>query len=361
MECEKRIAYLDIIKTLAMFLVCYYHFQLSGDIAFSKNLSAMVVIRRLIMGMCSMGVPLFFMVAGAVFKKQDKNFNRCLKLLLGYMVWRFFTVIIISVYNRGIVDINYICLLKDIFLFKHESGVDTAHLWYIPCFISVYFIAQFGELGGGIKYFIIVIGCIYFLSNDITAFLMPAMVDEWYFNDAIIRFMPFQKDVGIMLLYFLWGNVLHRNKDKLERISMMVWIVLGTVGVNVLCIEWYIRSKIQEITWDSVFGGYGTFTTLCMTTGIFMICQNTDRLWRGKFFHNLFCLVGRNTLSVYYLHWIFGYTIMGQIQMALGIVGCEGILFNGMKSICMIICFSILGEVAKKFKILFIRCFLYKI
>ena len=84
------------------------------------------------------------------------------------MVWRFFTVIIISVYNRGIVDINYICLLKDIFLFKHESGVDTAHLWYIPCFISVYFLAQFGEVGGGgIPYFIRGIGCINFLRNDI--------------------------------------------------------------------------------------------------------------------------------------------------------------------------------------------------
>ena len=65
-KTSQRHLYLDILKILAIVMVCSYHFCWAGGIGFSDPLSFSVGLRRMFFGINSTCVPLFFMVNGAL-------------------------------------------------------------------------------------------------------------------------------------------------------------------------------------------------------------------------------------------------------------------------------------------------------
>lgn len=72
------IFYYDIIKVFAIFLVCYYHFNTSY-IIFNEGFIFIPNFGYLIMTLASMGVPLFFMVNGALLLNKPYKFELHIK------------------------------------------------------------------------------------------------------------------------------------------------------------------------------------------------------------------------------------------------------------------------------------------
>lgn len=110
MENNKRLYYLDMIKIISAFMVTFYHaayYRL--DYGFSQGTFYVPNVSRVLMSLCAMSVPLFFMVSGALMlnKKRPvksmlyKAFKIALLILVwyftGFPMWFFRTLIILYV------------------------------------------------------------------------------------------------------------------------------------------------------------------------------------------------------------------------------------------------------------------------
>lgn len=78
---KKRYYSLDFIKTLAIFLVCFYHFS-TMNINILEDGSITSYITYYIYGFSSICVPLFFMVNGSLMLNRSYKFNEHVKRLI---------------------------------------------------------------------------------------------------------------------------------------------------------------------------------------------------------------------------------------------------------------------------------------
>ena len=87
---QKRIQYLDIIKVISIFLVVFCHFVLLSE----------TVPANILMVACWSGVPMFFMVNGALLftrpLKLEKHIRKTILIYIVLVAWR----LILSLYRR---------------------------------------------------------------------------------------------------------------------------------------------------------------------------------------------------------------------------------------------------------------------
>ncbi len=57
-------------------------------------------------------------------------------------------------------------------------------------------------------------------------------------------------------------------------------------------------------------------------------------------------IISNNTMNVYYFHWIFGYTVLD--YLVTNYISIKSIPLDYVKSIAIVVLFSLLGEVMKK-------------
>ena len=91
---QKRIEYLDIVKVIAIFLVVFCHFVLL----------AQTVPANLFMSACWSGVPMFFLVNGALLftrpLRLKKHISKTLAIYLVLVAWRLIYLLSIGAINH---------------------------------------------------------------------------------------------------------------------------------------------------------------------------------------------------------------------------------------------------------------------
>ncbi|MEG2597452.1 MAG: acyltransferase family protein, partial [Oscillospiraceae bacterium] len=137
MPKKTRYYYLDILKFIAIFLVCSYHFTWAGDLSYAENMPALTVFKRGVFGIGSMCIPLFFMVNGSLLLNREMDLHKHIKnsivLLLQYFFWRFITIVILAGYNGlTLPQVGKMNLLKAVFCYENIEGIRYNHLWFIP-------------------------------------------------------------------------------------------------------------------------------------------------------------------------------------------------------------------------------------
>ena len=97
MDRERRWAYLDALKALAIFCVCLYHFPIGITGELTRLLTAGLLTQRFFRGLCSVCVPLFMMVNGALLLSRPfdarRHFVRCAQLFVSLYVWYLLTMV----------------------------------------------------------------------------------------------------------------------------------------------------------------------------------------------------------------------------------------------------------------------------
>ena len=87
---KKHVLYYDLIKIVAAFMVCFYHLGLL-DVGTVSEAFYVPNINKLILNLCAMSVPLFFMVNGALMLRRPYSikeiFLRFLKIIFLYYFW----------------------------------------------------------------------------------------------------------------------------------------------------------------------------------------------------------------------------------------------------------------------------------
>lgn len=130
---KKRIEYLDIVKVIAIFLVVFCHFVLLSE----------SIPSNLFMSACWSGVPMFFMVNGALLFTRPLNLKKhiykTLTIYLVLVIWRLIYLLSIGAINHVPVSgFGKNELFLYLFAFGNLEGIGTGHLWFIEALLAVY-------------------------------------------------------------------------------------------------------------------------------------------------------------------------------------------------------------------------------
>ena len=351
---------LDILKILAIFMVCSYHFSLNKyGFAHINSFTFESLISTILFMINSICIPLFFLVNGALLLTRPINIKKHIKksliLIICHIVFRFITILIIGLYS----EYNFSALgFKDwvnaTILLGSLPGIDLAHFWFIPMLISIYIISPFISKmffsGENNKTFLIAFIAVllgFMLINGDFVILQKCLFGKTFTNfESLNKLNPFGSARIGYIFYFLLGGILYTFKEKLLKVKWY-WLCLAyIVGFSLLFCYWHF----QNITWDYIFGAYNLIPTAVMATSIFLLCIKVpnNKIHQCKPLAFLIKTIGSNTLTIYYTHWILGYTIL---RIFLPYIS-YGPLSNIIKALIFVIVGSLIGFVIKKIPIL---------
>jgi surface polysaccharide O-acyltransferase-like enzyme len=312
---QKRVFYYDLLKTIAIFLVCLYHFG-TLNINFNENLNFLFYFNYFIYSLSSIGVPVFFMVNGALlFNKEfaiKKHLNKTLTVFVLTIVWGVLTLLFTCwAYNDHYSAREFVEAL--VYLKQGRNN----HLWYLKAIIYIYLLfplikALFDKKDNALNLFLMVmlffftfgqnmiINSIDFVSyisgTDLKAFKQFTAIAFSWLN-------PFGIYLSFSLLYFFLGGLLPellKNKYFNTSISLTAfvfsWILLFVSGI--------IKTKSSGIVYDTVWNGYNTLSTLIMTVCVFVLCSKFEST--GGKFRNIVQVIGVNSLGIYLIHVLIG-------------------------------------------------------
>lgn len=355
-----RYPYLDILKILAMIMVCSYHFVNVPSIQYTSGMTFFSGFPRALFGINSVCVPIFFMVNGALLLctsadniHYGKHFLKVFKLFIGYYIWRLVTVLIIRFFHKKPLFPSGILS----FLMGESEGVTLNHFWFISTLIAIYLIyplvyTQFqiftkNAFASYIPWFVIVLFVLYFVPGIGTFFLRLFHIDK-QISSLLSPFVPFTEMKGAMLLYFIIGGILHSKIELLRKIHFAIPFGGFILGFLFLYYHWWKMVVWKQGGWDNVYGAYITFPCLLMSVSLFALASIIQFSSPDSFCVKTLTFFGSNTLGVYYLHWIYGYTLYEILPRFLP----TNTLFANFVRGCMwVIVFSFISGIAKKLQL----------
>lgn len=351
--------YLDLIKALAIIMVCSYHFSWIGDISFSSSMDLLTATRRFFFGINSTCVPLFFMVNGALLLSKSqidigKHLKKTLWLFVQFWIWETIAVGVIHLHQGMELFPDGVYSLMNGY-----SDLDLSYSWFIVVLIGIYFIFPFiyrefsfcSPKHSFIYPFMIVLFAFYFIPVVLNTFLTAFASG----NDGILhlsflsKMLPFSGLVGPMLLYFLIGGIFHTNLDKIQKIPVWVPSAGFCIGALALYGRWFLESSQYEYTWDNVYSAYVSLPCMVMSASLFILISKISFSKVPEPFKKCIQIFGSNTLAVYYWHWIFGYTLLGQ---AAAHISQRGLFVNFVKAFLIVMVFSFLSHVLRRIPVL---------
>lgn len=361
---KKRILYLDVLKCIAILCVCSYHFSWVSGTEYTGAMLGDVVWKRVVFGMNCICVPLFFMVNGSLVFSKEYESKTWIKNILYFtgqlFVWRFISILVIGVYNGIDCTGNGMRYFANGVFFGEFEGINLSHMWFIYALVIVYLLFPFVKkfLCGGkeesvyLNFFMVTLFVMCFFTKTWTTIVKVFPVLGGIELENIRKFLGFDGMYGPMLFYFMLGGIIYFHKERILKWSKKIFvfgIILGTVGVYV---KWYYESVAINGTYDNVFWGYDCISGLLLAASVyvFIMCLEEKMVRLPKIIKNGIALIGRNTVGVYYLHWIIGMTVLPKVYQVL--INGSDLLLNLAKSIVLVILCSIISEMVGKIPVL---------
>ena len=303
---EKRIPILDLIRTIAIILIClnhatsvFYVDQISyatynGLSLYSKLfMTTFYILSRL-------GVPLFLFLTGALLlNKKFDNFDdikkfykhNLLSLIISVELWNFIYYFI----NLGLNNINFnIVDLIKILLFINNSIY--GHMWYMPMIIGMYIFIPY--LSIIVKKFsikqlslpLIVLIFYYFIINTINGILIMLKC-PFNLNSIIpMNFFGAQYGVYILLGYYIYNANLNNKFKNINKTCLLLISIIFFLFSCIYQIFLYDNSMRQIVY-------YNSFLILIYSTSMYIYILNI-KINDNKFIN----YISKNSLAIYFIH-----------------------------------------------------------
>ena len=362
MDRERRWAYLDALKALAIFCVCLYHFPIGITGELTRPLTAGLLTQRFFRGLCSVCVPLFMMVNGALLLSRPfdarRHFVRCAQLFVSLYVWYLLTMTAAQAWAHGA---GYLrqnmagILYSALFLYEYD-GVTMNHLWFMQMLLAVYLIAPclkaaLDSPDAGVRQWMKAAGLLLvllcFATRDFARLQAVVPVLRHLDLSGLETMNPFRGVYGAMVVYFVLGGWLHTHREAMLRVPPLACAVLLAGGAALLFAEWLLASIRTGTMVDIVYNGYDCVATLMLSTGLFITAAKLEvRCPMREGAVRALRLVGRNTLAVYYLHWLLGLTVLSGLSLP----ACFPM--NQLKALALVAVCSLLGEAMRRVPVL---------
>ena len=333
---KKRFHYLDILKCIAIFSVCFYHFS-AVSVDLSGGFSRAVLVNRWFYTLNSICVPVFMMVNGALLLSRPLNIRkhyRSLALFCAvYWLWRVITFVLLgaaagydfSALGAGDV-INHLVLMKD---FGSPLLVD--HFWFIIMYIRIQLILPLlhcvfnmerkdSAISCAVIMAVLWISCFAVKDYSLVAAALPAAFCA-LFTDSLTAYSPFTGIYGTMIFFFLLGGIIVRYADRSRKIHPAVYAFVFAAAAAVQTVVYMVEHITLGAGSDLVFGRYNTTTNIVMCVSLFMLAYRCEGIFEKhpKVFAP-FETAGQNTISIFYLHWLAGKLVLPMLDIPDGYI-----------------------------------------
>lgn len=320
---KKRFVYLDFIKVLSIYFVCCYHYN-NLPKNFLTEPSISTYFNYLFTGILSTGVPLFFMVNGALMLNKDyylkKHIKRIINIILLTVIWGIITLLVLAIINNK----HYTYVAFNYSLWSWENG-SINHLWFLQALVCVYLLfplikeAYDKEDKTIFKYitivvFILTFGNVFlniianiirgvFGINIIEATLGITNITGNEFN-FFNNFNVFRGFYAYTIVYFIIGGIILNRINNKVTIKTTHISILFIVGMVSLFAYGIMISRINGAIYDNIWNGYDTVMTLGISIAIFCFAYE----FRNKLekISNTIEVIGSNTIGIYFIHRIVG-------------------------------------------------------
>lgn len=306
---KKRLAHIDLLKTIAIFFVILYHGTIYSCNFISDGSFTNYVwyFFRTILSSC---VPIFFFVNGyLLFGKSfvlRKHAARTAKLVALTVLWGMITLMLLQpVKHEYFTAVEF---LKALLSWK--TGWIN-HLWYMGALVCIYVFLPLmkNAYDNNMKVFLYfaVIGAILTLGNAFlnhagtvgTSLLLKNTIDLNGFNFFSI-FNPFRGIRGYAFVYFCMGGIACYYRDEIEKISATKRNMISVIGILLACLGLFglgvVYSRAQNALWDVVWSGYDSIFTCCNVIFMYMLALNWKKdCWFIR-------EISSNTLGIYFIH-----------------------------------------------------------
>lgn len=343
---KKRIVYIDKLKALAIFFICFIHYTMLSPSCLDNFVDMF----------CFAGVSIFFMVNGALLLNKNYSKSKHIKKTVNMLIVLFFWEIISLIYFAALYDRNFQNFsIKDIISYFFGCirwELPTGHFWFVIALVSIYLlfliIKPFYDMPGGKKtllQIILLIVLLDFIPNDIDHiqnYMMQKNSEHIAIEFSMLdAYLPFGK-YGYAFVYFAWGGLVHncfyvenRLKDsryrKLVRRFAVFLIFVGWIYIYVMK---GLATGFYGENFTNLPNGYACCGTLLLATGVylsFLLNENGKEI-------KAINIISDNTLGIYYIHCLFLAFISYRLYP---LIEERGIIINFIKA--LIVLFLSLG------------------
>ena len=327
----KRENFINILKCICIILVMQIHFSCTGIGQDYQNFFSIYTIKQWVINIQSIAVPLFFVINGYLIlgKKRDEKYiiQKSLKLFLQLLFFSVLTRVIISIYNN-------VSIME----------IDTSHFWFIKTLIAIYLLYPFLDyIVNNFKF-----SKYYLLLSLFVCFVIPDLsIILQFFNininlSIITDFYPLLYPIGTFSFYFVIVGLINKYKNVFN-LSKIFYITIFLISSLFLLFDWYMLSFINGKTIYTVIALYNSIPVLLMTISIFCIFRD---IGVNQHIGNAFNCIANQTLMIYYISWIIGYTVLPNILNMFNMKYC--LILDIIKAIALTVLCSIISICLKK-------------
>lgn len=308
---------LDFLKTLAMYAVVLYHFNLLKiEIAGQPALNLYIPASLL-----SLGVPLFFFVNGYLLLKKDvldlrSHIRKILRILVITLVWSAITLI--AVIPAKAQPLTVTDFLYSVYFLKHKWN---NHLWYMGTLLMIYMFHPLLHLAFKQQYraFLFFFACVMMFTFGnkflgMVATTAAQLYGKNYAGELIINYgsiyNPFTGIYAYAIGYFMLGGMAsrkHISHAVMRQLKIWAWPLLL---ISTLLLGYYgvVKSKADGAIWDNGFEAYDSIFTLVNVGLLYLLTKGL--IIRKKRLARLVTVTGQNTLGIYFVHYIIGWYLL---------------------------------------------------
>ena len=187
-----------------------------------------------------------------------------------------------------------------------------------------------------------------FLLDDVMLFQPAIPVLNAANLGAFRMFQPMSSPLySCMLFYFVLGGLMHKYKDKFNRISTPLCLAVALLSGLGLYLEWWVNSELMGATYDNIFASHENLPAAFLAAAVFILCQRLEAWLSGrKKLCRVMNTVSQESLSVYYFHWILLSTVFEYLHVA------DGYIFNVFRSLILCAVCVLLSLLFKKIPLL---------
>lgn len=345
---------LDFLKALAIFLVCQTHYMHYANTALDNFVA---------IASC-MGVPLFFMVNGALLMNKEldvkRHYKKTFRIFGLCIIWKIISVIVMALVWKKNVFENGLAQLLNYFIGKNElEGYELGHFWYLYALVGIYTIFPLFKIcydtGKGRQAIKYVMWILAFFSFGVSTLNFLLQLVSYYanwtteFSFGWITSYYIFGTYGYCVLWFVLGGILHPKIARLRQDGKYAdksWICFLIFGIGWLLL--FLMNRFQNVVGEAqgiVVDGYYCIPTLVMCVAIF---AGSGLALYGKS-NRLILFISKNTWGIYMLHMLVG-TVFLIVQGKYGFP-C-GIALNLVKSIWMMAASLLMVSILKRIPIL---------
>lgn len=303
---------LDLIKGIAIILVCLYH-------TYYLNKEGIPYVA--LYSLCSIGVPLFFFVNGALLFTSPldikKHYKKIGKLCLLTIIWAILILGTIKIFILPKGEMSWPEFVKTLWYLK--TGYVINQYWFLQALIMLYiFFPVLKRTFDSDKCSLALFAVIIFLFTFGNKFLYVAhqIILFWQgkgLMETVKNYIPwynclYNMHYAFAFSYFLVGGLMyHYIRNRSASLENNFIRYKSTLFITFF-LAWWLSVQIAQwftsaMTWDPCFEGYDLVTTFLMTYSFCLVVTNVqiERL------PHWIALVSRNTLGIYLIHGILIY------------------------------------------------------